>query len=74
MRIEWRVDQTKRQMEVRFSNRPRMKGLTDSSAVSSGHFGHVTDEVEIGRVGGGSFPSVFWTDDPGVRLFRYFGP
>lgn len=73
-RVEWRVDQKRGQIEVRLFNRPNLS--TPSVVVVTNRgiaIGGMTDEVDIGRVGNGSFPTVFWTDSPSLQRSGFPG-
>ena len=75
VRIEWRVDQTTGQVEVRLFNSPNLPTPTDTAITAPGQqIGPSTDQVQIGRSATLSFSSVFWTDDPAVSNYAFVGP
>jgi hypothetical protein len=75
VRIEWRVDLSTGQLDIRLFNSPN--SLTPSDAATSGpgrQFLSSTNQVQIGRSGTQPFSVDFWTDDPAISAADWVGP
>ena len=75
VRIEWGVNQTTGQVEVRVFNSPNVTTPTETIVSATGlAIGASTDTVQIGRSGTQAFSTTFWTDDPAIATSGFIGP
>ena len=75
VRIEWHVDLSARQVEVRLYNSPNSTVPTEAIVTATGiAIPTIMSEIQIGRSGSQSFSAVFWTDDPGISSLGFLGP
>jgi hypothetical protein len=75
VRIEWGVNQTTGQVEVRLFNSPNVTTPNETIVSATGlAIGPSTDTVQIGRSGSQAFSTTFWTDDPALGTSGFIGP
>ncbi len=75
VRLEWKVNHSTGQIEVRLFNSPNVTTPSETIVTATGrNIGPRAERVQIGRSGSQAFSVVFWTDDPAFSRQGFVGP